>query len=254
MSEADDARVEKIMKVRNILLDRDEARASGNFVKSDTLRDELKALGVEVIDQKGGPSGWKFSDGSSKKLRAGSGVEMPSAKKRSIEAMATSSSAPSERPKGVENSVSKKLKIAEPKGKKEGKKTSSEEQMRNKAALRAVLGVTANVTNVKGVLLEDLTVGTGKVAENGKKVKVYYSGKLKSTGKVFDASLTKPFAFKLGRSEVIPGWDIGVAGMRVGGKRRLTCPPEKAYGRVGAPPTIPPNSTLIFDVTLLEVI
>lgn len=130
----------------------------------------------------------------------------------------------------------------------------STEAERNKAALKAVLGVSGSVKNIQGVLVEDLNVGAGKKAEPGKKVKVYYSGKLKSTGKVFDASLQKPFAFKLGRSEVIKGWDLGVAGMLVGGKRRLTIPPEKAYGRVGAPPTIPPNSTLIFDVTLLDVI
>lgn len=136
---------------------------------------------------------------------------------------------------------------------KEKKQAPSAEQERNKSALNAVLGTNSGTRNVQGVLIEDIQVGTGKKAESGKKVKVFYSGKLKSTGKVFDASLKKPFAFRLGRSEVIKGWDIGVSGMCVGGKRRITCPPEKAYGRAGAPPTIPPNSTLIFDVTLLEV-
>ena len=97
-------------------------------------------------------------------------------------------------------------------------------------------------------------MGTGRRAESGKKVKVNYVGKFKTNGRVFDASKGRPFSFRLGRSEVIKGWDIGVQGMLVGGKRILTIPPEKAYGKSGAPPTIPPNSTLVFEVTLLEVI
>ena len=85
-------------------------------------------------------------------------------------------------------------------------------------------------------------------------MKVHYTGRLKTTNKVFDSSIGKrPFTFRLGRGEVIKGWDIGVQGMREGGKRKLTIPPQMAYGRSGAPPTIPGNATLVFDVQLLEV-
>jgi len=104
---------------------------------------------------------------------------------------------------------------------------------------------------VGGVLIEEISTGKGKEAKSGNKVKMEYVGKLKN-GKVFDASRGRPFAFKIGRGEVIKGWDIGITGMKEGGKRRLTIPPQLAYGRQGAPPTIPPNATLIFDVTLLQ--
>ena len=114
-------------------------------------------------------------------------------------------------------------------------------------------GQTPGVRIVSGVKIEDIVIGTGKKAEGGKKLKMHYVGRLKSNNNIFDSSKGKPFAFKLGRSEVIRGWDIGVDGMHVGGKRILTIPPEKAYGKGGAPPTIPGNATLIFEVTLLEV-
>jgi FKBP-type peptidyl-prolyl cis-trans isomerase len=256
----EEARVNRILKVREIMLERDEARTNNNFTLSDTFREKLKNMGVEVIDQKGGPSGWKFIDGTSKKLKAGSNIVMPS-KKRTLDESTT------EETTSVTKKVDKKQKVVNSSDVKKDANNSSDvkkdtkkavpkslEQERNKAALGQVLGVTSGVKNIQGVLIEDITLGAGKKAESGKKVKVFYSGKLKTTGKVFDASLTKPFVFHLGRSEVIKGWDIGVAGMLVGGKRRITCPPEKAYGRVGAPPTIPSNSTLIFDVTLIDVI
>lgn len=83
---------------------------------------------------------------------------------------------------------------------------------------------------------------------------MYYEGRFKSTNKVFDKTTTgKGFEFQLGRSEVIKGWDIGVQGMKTGGKRRITCPPNVAYGSKGSPPAIPPNSTLVFDVELRGV-
>ena len=130
------------------------------------------------------------------------------------------------------------------------------ETNRNNALIQSILGTgsdTATRKNVQGVLIEDLKVGTGRVAKSGNKIKVHYVGKLKSNGNTFDACTTKPFPFRLGTGEVIRGWDIGCDGMKIGGKRRLTIPPEKAYGRAGAPPTIPSNATLVFDVTLLEV-
>lgn len=94
-------------------------------------------------------------------------------------------------------------------------------------------------------------LGKGNEAKPGKRVTVYYEGRLQSNNKVFDSSKSGAgFKFQLGRSEVIRGWDIGVAGMRVGGKRKIICPPQAAYGPKGAPPQIPPNATLVFDVEL----
>ncbi|MCL4398156.1 FKBP-type peptidyl-prolyl cis-trans isomerase [Patescibacteria group bacterium] len=101
--------------------------------------------------------------------------------------------------------------------------------------------------------IEDLTVGTGSAAENGDTVTVNYTGTL-TDGKKFDSSYDRhePFKFKLGAGEVIRGWDQGILGMKVGGKRRLTIPPELGYGSRGAGAAIPPNSTLIFEVELLD--
>lgn len=102
--------------------------------------------------------------------------------------------------------------------------------------------------------VEDLNIGTGAEAQAGMAVKVHYTGTLVD-GTKFDSSLDRgtPFGFTLGQGMVIKGWDQGVAGMKVGGQRRLTIPPELAYGARGFPPVIPPNSTLIFDVQLVEV-
>ncbi len=108
------------------------------------------------------------------------------------------------------------------------------------------------VKTESGLQYWDIKVGTGDIAKDGSHVKVHYTGWL-TTGKKFDSSVdaNQPYEFTLGRGEVIKGWDEGVAGMKVGGKRQLRIPPELAYGEAGHPPQIPQNATLIFDVQLL---
>ena len=110
------------------------------------------------------------------------------------------------------------------------------------------------VTLPDGLKYWDVKVGTGATAVAGKTVKVHYTGWL-TNGKKFDSSVDRkePFEFKLGAGNVIRGWDEGVAGMKVGGKRRLEIPPSLGYGARGAGGVIPPNATLIFDVELLGV-
>jgi FKBP-type peptidyl-prolyl cis-trans isomerase len=112
----------------------------------------------------------------------------------------------------------------------------------------------APTKTASGLEYWDINVGTGAVAQSGKHVKVDYTGWL-TNGKKFDSSVGTghPFDFMLGASQVIKGWDEGVAGMKVGGKRQLRIPPDLAYGKAGYSTVIPPNSTLIFDVRLVDV-
>jgi len=100
-----------------------------------------------------------------------------------------------------------------------------------------------------GLIIKDVVIGKGQEAKKGNGVGMYYKGRLESNDKLFDACVTgKPFKFKLGAKQVIAGWDQGIAGMKVGGKRRFIVPPHLAYGSSGAPPAIPSNATLVFDV------
>jgi peptidylprolyl isomerase len=103
--------------------------------------------------------------------------------------------------------------------------------------------------------VKDLKTGTGAEAKPGDQVSVQYIGVLYDNGSKFDSSYDhgQPFSFKLGGGQVIPGWDQGVAGMKVGGRRELIIPPDLAYGAQGQPPTIPPNAALVFVIDLVSV-
>ena len=106
-----------------------------------------------------------------------------------------------------------------------------------------------------GLIIEDIELGQGSEANEYNKITVNYTGKLED-GSIFDSSLKKgrsPFTFTLGVGSVIKGWDLGVKGMKVGGKRKLTIPPELGYGNQGAGSVIPPGAKLVFEIDLLSV-
>ena len=112
----------------------------------------------------------------------------------------------------------------------------------------------SETTTASGLIIEDLEVGSGDTAAKGSHVTVHYTGWL-TDGRKFDSSKDRndPFRFPLGAGHVIRGWDEGVQGMQVGGRRKLTIPPELGYGARGAGGVIPPNATLVFEVELLAV-
>ncbi|HYP67541.1 MAG TPA: FKBP-type peptidyl-prolyl cis-trans isomerase [Thiobacillaceae bacterium] len=109
-------------------------------------------------------------------------------------------------------------------------------------------------TTASGLIIEELAEGAGEAVVAGKSVVVHYTGWL-TDGTKFDSSRDRnePFDFPLGGGRVIKGWDEGVAGMKIGGKRKLTIPPQLGYGSRGAGGVIPPNATLVFEVELLAV-
>jgi|SRR5687768_16062538 len=119
----------------------------------------------------------------------------------------------------------------------------------------------SEIMSITQLIKTDEQVGTGNEAVSGRQVTVHYTGwlydpsKPDQKGKKFDSSRDRndPFAFRLGAGQVIRGWDEGVAGMKVGGRRRLTIPPDMGYGARGAGGDIPPNAVLVFDVELLDV-
>ena len=112
----------------------------------------------------------------------------------------------------------------------------------------------SSTTTSSGLIIDEILLGEGDEAQAGSMVRVHNTGWV-TNGAKFDSSLDRnePFDFPLGRGHVIRGWDEGVAGMKVGGKRKLTIPPELGYGPRGAGGVIPPNATLVFEVELLAV-
>ena len=122
------------------------------------------------------------------------------------------------------------------------------------SALGGAMSAEKPEITASGLRITDLVVGTGAAASSGQTVVVHYRGTLED-GRQFDASYDRgtPFSFPLGAGRVIKGWDEGVQGMKVGGKRKLVIPPDLGYGTRGAGGVIPPNATLIFEVELLEV-
>jgi FK506-binding protein len=130
------------------------------------------------------------------------------------------------------------------------------EQRQPEKAFYDTLATFANKQKEKymSLIIEDLHEGTGKEAQKGKRITVHYTGRLED-GTKFDSSLDRrqPFTLILGAGQVIEGWDKGFDGMKEGGKRKLTIPPEMGYGVHGAGGVIPPNATLVFEVELLHV-
>ena len=123
-----------------------------------------------------------------------------------------------------------------------------------KPAAPSAVPSAATRTTASGLQIQDLQIGTGAEAVTGKRVSMHYTGTL-TDGTKFDSSLDsgRPYELTLGNREVIAGWDEGIVGMRVGGKRRLTIPPQLAYGARGYPPVIPPDATLVFELELMDV-
>ncbi|XP_017054708.1 39 kDa FK506-binding nuclear protein [Drosophila ficusphila] len=151
-----------------------------------------------------------------------------------------------------QNGVAKKEEVKQQEQKKKEKPDAKKDQQKAKEPVKQQSGGERSLAG--GVKIVDVLAGKGEEAKPGKRVSVYYNGRLQSNNKTFDSLLKgKPFKFSLGGGEVIKGWDVGVVGMKVGGKRRITCPPHMAYGARGAPPKIGPNSTLVFDVELKAV-
>jgi len=181
-----------------------------------------------------------------KKLKADAKKSVAQAKKAEKKAPAKEEK---KEEKKVEKKVEKKAPVKEEKKvekkveKKAEKKAPAKEEKKPEPAKEEKTPKKKTLQN--GLVIEDITVGTGAKAKAGKRVGVRYIGKLAKNGKVFDQNTKgSPFKFNLGKGEVIKGWDLGVNGMNVGGVRRLTIPAHLAYGSRGAPPDIPPNSTV----------
>ncbi|KAM7359717.1 FK506-binding protein 39kD [Cochliomyia hominivorax] len=202
--------------------------------------DEEDAEGEEEEDGEEGDDDEEEEDDDEEEDSEDEEVQQPKAKQAKLD-----------KPEKQQNGVAKQKEQAGKKSKKELKKEklqqqkAQQEKPQKSGGERVLSG---------GVKIVDLRVGTGPEAKLGKITQVYYEGRLLSNNKVFDSIKSgEGFKFSLGRGKVIKGWDVGVVGMKVGGKRRIICPPHMAYGSRGSPPAIPPNSSLVFDVELKGV-
>jgi len=189
----------------------------------------------------------KLTNGDVKTPKADS--KTPKAEGKTPKADAKAAKAEAKTPKADAKAAKTDAKTpkAETKSEDKAPKTPKEKAAKDAAATP---GKTPKRTLKGGVQVEELKEGSGSEVKVGNMVGMHYAGKLSSNNKQFDAcsSPQKPFKFKIGTGQVIRGWDVGVLGMKVGGKRRLTIPAAMAYGKEGAQPDIPPNATLVFDV------
>uniref|UniRef100_A0A6U9R7N6 peptidylprolyl isomerase n=1 Tax=Picocystis salinarum TaxID=88271 RepID=A0A6U9R7N6_9CHLO len=176
--------------------------------------------------------------------------------KRSKESERNEKDAPDTKDRNGTQAVGSNKQASTKKEQKKGKKPTKEDAEEDAPRAGLVQGNKHVRRYENGFEIVELHMGQpdGKLAQPGKKVEMRYVGKLKSNGRVFDQTKGKStFKFRLGVGEVIKGWDVGVQGMRVGDKRRLTIPPQMAYGSGGVKGAIPPNATLTFDVELVHV-
>jgi FKBP-type peptidyl-prolyl cis-trans isomerase len=197
-------RIERILKVRDLMREREIARNEKNYTLSDEIRNKLNKLDVEIIDQKNGPSGWKFTDGTSKKLP-------PSLKNMNRNRIMSKEQhneiAAGKRKRNIED-VDGEVSNHQTEQIVNKKKTKSSsvilsEQTKIQDMIRTVSGRGENSKTIQGVQIIDNVVGNGRKSKLGDRLKINYVGKLKSTNKIFDSSSKKPFTFRLGRGSIV---------------------------------------------------
>ena len=221
-----------IATVEKACAKRNAARAKKNYAVADELRDMLTDMGVVIQDTSPTTSSWTWSKAAQLE---GTSSEEEEAQPEDEES--ESGEDDDEEEEDEDESEEEEAAPAPPTKKRAAEAPAEEPFKKKRKEMRG------------GVVATILKPGKGAAAAPKRRVTMKYAGTLASNGKQFDAG---KITFKLGAGEVIKGWDVGVAGMRVGGKRKLRIPPDMAYGRRGAPPDIPGNSTLLFDVELLS--
>jgi FKBP-type peptidyl-prolyl cis-trans isomerase len=217
---------DRIQAARTLMRERETARKNMDFDASDKLRTKLQnELGVKVIDQKNGPSGWKFIDGTSNKIQPNTVANTSSSSaKRSRNDLENDKEEPRiSVEKNLTSIIKNKIDVVKEASPETNsvnvKRKKTSEASKDAERLQKVLqAVQPQLKTINGVIIEDITVGNGDVAQAGKRVKVNYVGRLKSNNKIFDSSTKKPFTFRLGKGEVIKGWDIGCAGIIISPK------------------------------------
>ncbi|OCF61043.1 FK506-binding protein 4 [Kwoniella mangroviensis CBS 10435] len=215
---------------------------SDDDIELDTDEEEAVAKITEIPVEKPAKKALPAAEAKPKKAEAPAAESKPAQKRKADDIDSPAKAAPAAAADGEVLSKNQKKKLAK-KAKVEGAAPAVEKNEEKKPSKKIL---------PSGLIIEDVKVGDGPVAKTGKRLGMRYIGKL-TTGKQFDANTSgKPFTFVLGKGEVIRGWDEGLAGMAVGGERRLTIPPQLAYGSQKLP-GIPKNSTLKFDVKLVSI-